>query len=106
MEQFACQVTGETYFALKGTIAKERPIREFTYGENKTGLNISVMIPLELFGKTRIRRLDLVCFNPEEQSLILKKKFKAKDKVEIIARKTERGLALDSAEDINKPKAI
>jgi len=103
MEKFECSITGETYFQLKGTIADDKPIREFSYGDGKIGLNVSALVPVDFFGKKRIRRLDLVCFNELEQQKILKKKFKAKDKVVITARKTERGLALDTADDILKP---
>ena len=65
-----------------------------------------MLVPLEVFGKSRVRKLDIVCFDPEEQSKVLKLKLKNRQRLEVITRKTDKGLVLDFADDIAKIKAL
>jgi hypothetical protein len=104
MDTYRCELTGIEFVKFQAKVLAE--VREFSYQGDKTALNLSVETPIEVFGKKRNQRIDLVCFTEDEISKIVKLGLKRSQPVELIARRTERGLALDSASDIQKIKAI
>ena len=115
IKEHHCSITGDTFFTLQGVIAQDsesadgklyEAVRKFSYQGSKIGLNIRLMVPLEVFGKSRIRKIDVVCFDPIQQKEVLKQKLGNGQKVEVLTRKTDKGLILDFADDIAKIEAI
>jgi len=108
MKFFDCPLTGQKLVDFAGIVhPRKDPVRKFEFGrEGREGLSITLSVPMEYGDVHKTVTVDVVCFNPSEFPDILKLKLKSGVKVRVFARKTDNGLTIGGASDVEVVKSI